>query len=110
MSHEKRLSEGVEMGDSQNVFPEGVIAESLAQAGLDRAHLGVGHHPDSGHDCLRLEGTIQQYSAFLVNLVLRLRGEAASRAVALAETVQLQMDECADTRFWLPGVRIEQQP
>jgi hypothetical protein len=89
--------------ETGSVEPD-AIERSLEFAGLPWESLRRGSHPDSGDDCLFLEGTIQQYSAFLVALAVQHRG--AGRMSFLVDQVQLQTDNEGDTRFWMPGLTV----
>lgn len=86
-------------------FSRVVVARALDYAGLEQGAVKSGPHPDDGRDCLYLEATIQQYSSFLVGLTVQ--HEAVYKAARLSDRVQLQIDLTGDTRFWLPGVRID---
>lgn len=80
------------------------IDRALTFANLEPQCMGLGSHPDTGKDCLRLEADVREYSAFLVAMAVQYRH--ADDLLVLADRVQLQHTETGDTRFWFPGVRI----
>lgn len=85
-------------------FPRTAMVKALEYAGLKQTAMKSGPHPDHGGDCLYLEATIQQYSAFLTALAVQHRTADAMSGVT--EQVQLQTGSSGDTRFWLPGVSV----
>lgn len=87
------------------VFPRTAIMRALEYAGLRQSDMKAGPHPDTGQDCLYLEATIQQYSAFLAALAVQYR--TAEDMTGITDTVQIQTDSSGDSRFWIPGVRVQ---
>lgn len=81
------------------------MKRALEFAGLRWGKLHLGTHPDDGGPCMWLEADIRQYSALLVGLAVQQRTAAALSF--LADRVQLQHDSNGDTRFWLPGLEIQ---
>lgn len=81
------------------------IRLALDFSGLTWNKLHTGAHPDTGAECLWLEADIQEYSAFLVALAVQYR--AADELSFLTDQVRIEHDRSGDTRFWLPGLKIQ---
>jgi len=78
---------------------------ALSFAGLTWSKLHTGSHPDSGAGCLWLEADIREYSAFLTALAVQFR--SADELAFLTDRVQIEHDSNGDTRFWMPGLEIQ---
>lgn len=91
-------------GSIQKAASKDEVARALKFAGLQQDSLSRGSHPDTGRQSWVLDGTIQQYSAFLVALAIQFR--FASALEPIIDSVQVENRPDGDTLFWINGLTV----
>lgn len=89
----------------RKVILEEGITRALEFAGLQRDTLSLGSHPDTGEQSWVLNGTIQQYSAFLIALAVQYR--SASALEPIVDSVQIENRPDGDTLFWIRDLAVQ---